>query len=78
MQRTSLVNDLVHCRSDAQLLGHIRMDGEEFVGKALGESVELIGCVADVEGVDTSCTIYETGFRDTEADATVCAGDYVY
>ena len=49
-----------------------------FVGEALGKSVEFVGCVADVEGVDSSCIIDETGFGDSEADATVCAGDYVY
>lgn len=78
MQRTSLVNNLVHCRSNAPLLGHICMDGEKFFGGALGESVELVSCVTNVERVDAGCIIGEAGLGDTETNATVRSGDYVY
>lgn len=74
MQRTGLSNNLVHCRGDARFLHFIRVDGEKPVGEALGESMEVVGCVADVEGVDTGCVVDEARFSDSETDATVCAG----
>lgn len=74
MQRTRLRNDLVHCGRNARFLRYVCMDGIQPVREALGDRLEVFGCVADVEGVDAGCVVVETAFGDSKADASVCAG----
>lgn len=54
------------------------MDGKELVREALGESMELVGCITVIKGVDRSCIVIEPRLRDPEADATVRAGDCIF
>lgn len=72
---TSLRNDLINGGSDGFFLGDVCLDSVQLVGEALGEGLEVVAGLANVDGVYSLGAVDEAAFCDTETDASICAGD---
>lgn len=75
MQRTTLLDDPIHRRSDGCLFGHIRLEALQLPGPPLLRGGELVAGIGVVDRVDYLSAIVEAGLCDAEADAAVGSGD---
>ena len=69
VDRTGLLDDLVHGRRDGGFLGHVGLEREELVGIPVGDGREVVPRRADVDGVDAGGAVGKTAVCDAEADS---------
>ena len=75
MDSTSFLNNLVNRSCNSRFLGHISGDSEEPVWIALGDSIEIVASLPDINGIDFRCAIRETTLGNTKTDTAVGTGN---
>lgn len=77
VQGSCFLDDLVYCGGNTGFLCDVGLDCEDLAGVSGGESLEVVACFTDVDGVDFCGAVHETAFCDSETDSAVGSGDWV-
>lgn len=71
MDSTSFLNNLVDRSRNSRFLGHISSDSKELAGVALGDSIEILSGLSNVNRIDFGCAIRKTTLGNAKTDTTV-------
>jgi hypothetical protein len=75
MESTSFLNDFIDRSRNSRFVGHISGDSEEPAGEALGDSIEIVTGLSNVNRIDLGCTVGKTALSNTKADTAVGTGN---